>query len=79
MSVQGEPGGDLRIYVAEFNLGETVYLRVAGERRPGIITCISFYPGSELYQISWGDRSDSRHYALELTREYVPDFGQSED
>jgi hypothetical protein len=58
-----------------YALGQTVFHRLARERAPGLITGLQVYPGGYLYQVTWPDRSESRHYELELTTEYVPDFG----
>lgn len=64
------------LVVAEFGLGERVFYRMAGERQPGLVTAIEVRPGLMLYHVSWGDRFETRHYAIELSREYEPDFGE---
>lgn len=59
----------------EYEFGETVYLRMAQDRRPGMVTQMAIdAKGLAFYTVSWGNATDSRHYEMELTREYVPDF-----
>jgi hypothetical protein len=61
--------------VHEFDLGEIVHLKMARERRPGMVTQLHLdRSGLAYYVVSWGDATDSRHYEMELAREYVPDF-----
>jgi hypothetical protein len=60
-----------------FQLGEIVYLRVKSEHDPGMITGISLRPNNGiLYDVSWGTRNETRHFAMELTTEYVPDYAK---
>jgi hypothetical protein len=57
----------------EFELGEVVYLRVGEEDRRGMVTCYRVTAdGGMVYGISWGDRQDREHYAVELSR--VPTY-----
>lgn len=65
-----------RTFLAEFGLGEVVFHRCAEQKSPGIITAVVFYAaGSAMFQVSWGDCSETRHYGIELTREFQAEFG----
>lgn len=55
-------------------IGDTVYLRLRADRIPGLVTGVQFYPGNYMYCITWGTGTDTRHYELELTTEYMPDY-----
>jgi hypothetical protein len=63
---------------SKFAFEELLYLRTAKERRPGMVIKIFFMPdqrpGQALYEISWGNATNSIHFECELTREFVPDF-----
>lgn len=67
------------VYLAEFRIGERVFLALADERKPGLVTGIHFRPGAVTYSVSWGDASETGHYDFELTREFVPDYGADGD
>jgi hypothetical protein len=58
----------------EFEIGEVVYLRCELDRAPGMVTGLTIRPGGLVYEISWPSLRDSTHYAIELTREYVPEY-----
>lgn len=58
----------------DFDFGDSVYLKTDSEKQ-GIITGLLVRPeGLVLYEVSWGDRTDSRHYSFELQteREFKP-------
>jgi hypothetical protein len=57
---------------------DIVFLRLATERVAGMITAVTLRPGSAVYDVSWPDTSTTCHYDFELTTEYVPDFGTTE-
>lgn len=60
----------------KFEFGDIVFLRVRVERFPGMITGIIVRPvGGFLYQVAWGDKTETNHFEVELTREFVPDYG----
>lgn len=66
----------IRKFESEFWFGDVVYLRVHDEPRKGMVSRVQLSPGgSVLYTVTWGDRTDSYHYAAELAAEYEPDFG----
>ena len=53
----------------EYELGETVYLRHGDEGLRGVVTRLIVYAdGCVVYGVSWGDRRDHDHYAVELSR-----------
>jgi hypothetical protein len=57
-------------------LGDVVYLRVRTDRIPGLIAGIVIRPGTLIYIVCWGNSgAETWHYEIELTAEYVPDFG----
>jgi hypothetical protein len=61
-------------FFSEFALGDVLYLKMGDERRPGIVTGYFIYDGGYMLQLSWGNSTDSRHYPIEVTREYEPRF-----
>jgi hypothetical protein len=57
-------------------LGQTVYLKIAMERIPGMVTSITEnIDGSVIFGVTWGTGNEGRYYAAELAEEYVPDLG----
>lgn len=66
------PGRTVRLRHA---IGDTVYHRLADERRPGLVTGYIVRPGGCLYYVTWRSRHESGHYEMELADEYAPDFG----
>lgn len=67
------------LFEGDFDIGERVFHRCAIGRIPGLVTGVHFIPGSVKYHVSWGDNTETMHYALELSREYVPDFGATDE
>ena len=65
----------------EFELGDIVFLRVKEDRVAGMVTVVSVRPGHVLYGVSWASSpgSESFHYAMELTSEFVPQYDTYED
>lgn len=61
------------------NLGDIVYLRVATERSPGMITGILIRPTGKSYWVSWCDATETLHYDIELTSEFVPEYAQESE
>ena len=61
-----------------FWLGDIVYLKVRAERKPGFVTCVSVHPTGTRYWVTFED-GESDHYEFELSSEYVPDYGTTED
>jgi hypothetical protein len=58
-----------------YQIGDVIYLRVRDDALRGMITSITLTPGCPIYFIKWGDGSSSTHYEIEITTEYIPDFG----
>lgn len=57
----------------KFNLGDVVSLKIGGEET-GMITSITFrLDGGTIFSISWSDRTESAHFANELTLESAAD------
>lgn len=71
-----EPHADVkaRCFVAEFGLGEVVYLRVRNERLRGMILSVTFLPSGTYYRVSWANGTEGSHYPMELTREWEAEF-----
>ncbi len=56
----------------KFNLGDVVSLKLGDDS--GMITSITFrLDGGTLFSVSWADRTESAHYANELTLESAAD------
>jgi hypothetical protein len=56
-------------------LGDIVFLRVERERIPGMVTGFSVRANGNLsYSVTWAGRSESYHYAMELTTDYIPQY-----
>lgn len=53
---------------------EIVYMRIASERRPGMVVGLIIRGNQLLYEVQFEDRFTC-HYEAELSSEYVPDFG----
>jgi hypothetical protein len=67
-------------FTSEFGIGERVFLRMADERRAALVLSINFCAdGGAIYTVGWGNASDTRHYAIELTREFEPNFEVDND
>lgn len=63
-----------------FWLGDTVYLRVRDERVRGMVTTVPLFSGGQSYDVTWGDTvSEVTHQEMELTAEFVPDFGAPQE
>ncbi len=61
-----------------WDFGTVVYLRVQNEPRKGMVTGYVVHGGGGFsVLVSWGDGSETRHYALELTTEYLPDYSEA--
>jgi hypothetical protein len=64
-----------RTIETKYWLGDVVYLRVNDECKPGMVTGVNIRPSGTLYAVTWRGGSENLHFELELTGEYVPDFG----
>lgn len=57
-------------------IGDIVYLRVRGERVRGMVTTVNVYSNGHSYGVTWGsDAQEVSHQEMELTNEFVLDFG----
>jgi len=63
-----------RVIPLPYDVGDVVYHRLADERHRGLITGIQIQPDGASYWVTWGDRHETRHYACELSTEFVPDY-----
>lgn len=62
------------VYV-KFDLEDTVYEKLAEDRQPGMVTSWVVTPGGIQYVVSWPHgRGDTRHYDIELTDTYLPEY-----
>jgi hypothetical protein len=58
----------------DFPIGSFVFLKVAEERRRGLVVGYQICPDDILYIVGWSGGSDSRHYPIELTSKFQPDY-----
>lgn len=54
-------------YEADFFIGQTVFCRLDEDPTPGLVTGIVFRPGGPTYYVTWPDKLERMHYALELS------------
>jgi len=66
-----------RIIPLTYDVGEVVYHRLASDRHRGMVTGIQIQPDGISYWVTWDDRHETRHYAIELSTEFVPDYETS--
>jgi hypothetical protein len=59
---------------AAYGFGDTVYLRMRSEQVRGMITGINIWPGGFAYNVTWANGTETRHYEMELTAEFVADY-----
>lgn len=62
-----------QIYV-KFDIGDIVYHKLAKEKHPGMVTGIVVRPSGNFFYVSWPDNTETAHFDLELTREFIPDY-----
>ena len=43
-----------------------------------MVTGIQIQPDGVSYWVTWDDRHETRHYACEMTTEFIPDYEASE-
>jgi hypothetical protein len=61
-----------------WNFGDEVFLKVCDDCRPGLVTGYNLRPGGRvLYVVTWGDHTDSMHYAFELTGKFEPRYADN--
>jgi hypothetical protein len=59
---------------AKFWFGDIVFLKVAQDRNPGMVTGVILRGNnSTTYEVTW-DGGVTLHYDMELTTEFVPDW-----
>jgi len=63
---------------AKYTIEDIVYLRVALDKRPGMIVGLILRPGTLVYEVQFEDRFTC-HYESELSQEYIPDFVHSRE
>jgi hypothetical protein len=59
-----------------YSLGDVVYHRLVEDRFPGMVTYLLIKPIGVVYGVTWPNRQETQHYEIELSSEYVPDYGQ---
>lgn len=57
-----------------WTFGTVVYLRNRQERIKGLIVGYTLDPRGFCCWVAWPDTSETKHFALELTTEYLPDY-----
>ena len=57
-----------------FEIGDVVFLRMREERLGGLVTRFMVGRGGVTYAVTWGNGSETWHYAFELSIEHIPDF-----
>jgi hypothetical protein len=55
--------------VIEWTFGQEVFLKCDADQKKGMVTGITLRPTGAGYNISWGDKAETFHYAFELTTE----------
>lgn len=65
----------------EFTLmiGQRVYHVFSSDGVAGVIVGISSSCNGQVVMVSWGDRTTTEHYPLELTTEKPTDYGTTEE
>ena len=69
----------MHIHRSKFGFGDIVYLVVNAERIKGMVTRVSFNPCGMVYGVTWAGGAEAYHLEIELTKEFVPDFGVDRD
>ena len=64
----------MKTYESPYPIGQVVYLRCRDEAIRGMITRIQFSPNGLSFSVCWGNASETWHYPMELSTEYVPKF-----
>jgi hypothetical protein len=59
---------------AKFRLGDVVYHKLCKDKWPGIVTGLLVRPTGTHFFVAWGDNTESQHYDLELTAEFVKEY-----
>ena len=62
----------------DFALGEIVYAKVDSEKVRGMVTAIYVGQIGVYYCVIWEGGDERRHYAMELTTEFVPHYEAEE-
>lgn len=55
-------------------IGDVVYLRLSEDKCGVIVSFMVCAGGSVLYGVTWRDGQEGRHYAIELSKEPVPEY-----
>jgi hypothetical protein len=63
-----------RTVVFAYSIGDIVYHRLATEKQRGMVTGLQVRPSALLYDVVWPNRTETQHYEMELTTEFVPDY-----
>lgn len=63
----------------KFLIGDVVYLKMAEEKWAGMVIGYNVRPQGIAYIASWPDGSNDCHYDIELTKEFIPDYGTAEE
>ncbi len=64
------------VIMTQYAIADIVYLRVRSERIRGMVTGIVARPCSVLFYVTWGNGTETAHYEIELSSEYVPDYNE---
>ncbi len=67
-----------RVIPLAYDLGDVVFHRLVPERHKGLVTGIQIQPDGTSFWVTWDDRHEQRHYACELSTEFVPDYESGE-
>lgn len=62
-----------RRLLTPFWLGDVVYLKIAQDRNPGMITGVLVRPNGVIYEAQFEDHVQM-HFDIELTETFVPSF-----
>lgn len=64
------------IYV-KFDIGDIVYLKLREDKYKGILGGFDVRPTGNTYFVAWEDGSNSYHYDMELTSEFIPTYNST--
>lgn len=73
----------LRKIDTAFWIGDVVYLRSRDDAMRGIVCGLQAFGSASVpcisYQLCWGNGTNTWHYDLELSTQYIPDWSQADE
>jgi len=59
---------------AKYRIGDVVYHKLSNDKWPGVVTGLLVRPTGTHYFVAWADCTESQHYDIELTSEFIKNF-----